>query len=96
MRITNKEVSEFKVGDIFYECSSGFNLEARVTVAPTETVDESGFRQWEWQAVNTQNESPISYLICERYMAYAPKLYRSPQYMRLVGGDFRFELIGGM
>jgi hypothetical protein len=93
--ICDNEIPHFKIGDVFYECEAGINIEARVTEPPVEGAGFEGKRQWRWKAVNTQNGQEIDYLITEGLSHYGPRLYRSPQYCGYVGGEIVFPLLGG-
>ena len=92
--LRDAEIPSLKVGDIFYECGGGMNLEARVTEAPVEQEGHGGRRQWRWKAINTQNGQEIDYLLTEGLSHYGPRLYRGPQYCRVKNGDMQFPLIG--
>lgn len=87
--------SDIKVGDIFYECEAGMNIEAKVTVAPIVSNEFEGRKQWSWKAENTQNGDTIDYLITEGLEHYGPRLYRQPQYCRVSNGEISFPLLGG-
>lgn len=88
------EPLDLKIGDIFYECESGINIEAKVTEAVTEHEGFEGRKQWKWKAVNTQNGKEISYMLTDGLSHYGPRLYKSPQYARVVNGEFDFPLYG--
>lgn len=93
--IRDSEIPTLKVGDVFYECEAGINIEARVTEAPVESIGFEDRKQWRWKAVNTQNGKEIDYLLTEGLSHYGPRLYRSPQYCGWVGGEIVFPLLGG-
>lgn len=86
-----------KPGDLFYECASGMNIEA-VAVSPV-VESKSNFdkdrKQWSWTARNTQTGDLINYLQTEGLEHYGPRLYSSPQYVRLMDKDFPAPLLGG-
>ena len=96
--IRDEELANLKIGDVIYECENWFgNLEARVTSEPVETtieVDDRTRKQWSWSAENTQTGEPINYLITEGLSHYGPRLYRAPQYCRMVNGEMTFPLVG--
>ena len=56
MRLTEEDISGLDVGDIFYECDYGHNLEARVISKPLR--DESS-DLWSW-AQRTQKMERLS------------------------------------
>lgn len=92
--IQDTNPATFKVGDVFYECQSGANIEARVVEAPKMTRTDDGKTQWSWVAENTQNGERIDYLLTEGMTHYGPRLYRSPQYVRFRDGELIFPLVG--
>lgn len=94
MSIRDEEIMSLKVGDIIYECEAGMNLEARVTEAPVESEGHEGRKQWAWKAVNTQDGTPINYLLTGGLSHYGPRLYRQPQYARFGNGGLTFPLLG--
>lgn len=95
MSIRDSEIQNFKIGDVFYECEMGMNIEARVTSEPVATFSEGlDKRQWTWTAENTQNGKQINYLLTEGMSHYGPRLYRMPQYCRMVNGEMTFPLLG--
>lgn len=94
--IRDSEIAAFKIGDVFYECEMGMNIEARVTSDPVSTTSaELGDkRQWRWTAENTQNGETINYLLTEGMSHYGPRLYRTPQYCKFIDGEMTFPLLG--
>ncbi|MDW9528115.1 hypothetical protein GOB39_00540 [Sinorhizobium meliloti] len=92
--IPDAEIKNLAVGEVFYECEMFMNVEARVTEAPTPAGEMEGRPQWRWKAVNTQNGKEIDYLLTEGFSHYGPRLYRRPQYARLVDGKPEFPLLG--
>lgn len=91
--IRDNEIQHLAVGDIIYECEMFMNVEACVLTVPT--CDMSGGRkQWRWKAENTQNGAPIDYLLTEGLSHYGPRLYRKPQYAKIVEGKPVFMLVG--
>lgn len=95
--IRDSEIPGLQVGDIFYECEYGTNIEARITSAPVESFSESlGKRQWKWTAENTQNGKVIDYLLTEGLSHYGPRLYRQPQYIRFEDGKTTIPLMGAV
>lgn len=73
MRLHPKDLN---VGDVFYECASGTNLQMTVV---KEVAHESG--QWRWVAEDKTGER-FNYLITDGYEHYGPKIYTEPQYVR--------------
>jgi hypothetical protein len=67
--------SNLNVGDVFYECEHGENLQMTV-VEPVS--HENG--QWKWAAKNESGEQ-FNYLITDGYEHYGPKIYSEPQYI---------------
>lgn len=88
------KLTDLKIGDVFYECKSGVNVEAKVTEAVTEHEGYEGRKEWRWTAVNTQNGEEIAYLITDGFSHYGPRLYNQPQYCRVKDGEFEFPLYG--
>jgi hypothetical protein len=89
------KLAQMKVGDVFYECEMGLNIEARVTSLPVASNDNSeGRRVLRWNAVNTQNGEPIAYLLTEGLDHYGPRIYDQPQYGGMRNGEFVFPLLG--
>jgi hypothetical protein len=97
MRIEDDEISALKIGEVIYECRSGVNIEVRITSEPVQVPGGyDGRKQWQWTAENTQNAEPIAYLITEGLSHYGPRLYRQPQYVRVMeGGLLSFPRLGG-
>lgn len=84
-----------KPGDVIFECEMGMNIKARVLNTPL--LDAEGYegkRRLTWAAENTEDGSPISYMVTEGLMHYGPHLYREPQYGRLVDGVWTTKLVG--
>lgn len=92
--IPDEKIADFKIGDIFYECECGINIEARVTKEPIEVEGFEGRRAWEWEAVNTQNGKKICYKLTEGYSHYGPRLYTDPEYIQIKNGAWTVELYG--
>jgi len=92
--IRDEEIQHLSVGDVIYECEMFMNVEARVTEVPTCVVGQDGRKQWRWKAENTQNGSLIDYLLTEGLSHYGPRLYRNPQYAKIVEGKPVFKLVG--
>lgn len=94
------DICKLKVGEVFFECEYGMNLRARVTEAPTvgtvtfqnETKER---RTVKFEAVNTETNNTISYLVTEGMGAYGPRLYTHPQYGYVKDNAFRMPLLGG-
>lgn len=92
--IRDEDTKNFKIGDIFYECEMGMNIEAKVTSLPIVKTTDDGREQIRWMAVNTQDGSEISYLLTSGMSQYGPRLYTQPQYCRVKDGVMTFPLIG--
>ncbi|UDF29319.1 UNVERIFIED_ORG: hypothetical protein LHK14_17670 [Roseateles sp. XES5] len=92
--IRDNEIEHLAVGDIIYECEMFMNAEVRVTEVPTCTVTDEGWKQWRWKAENTQDGSIVDYLLTEGLSHYGPRLYREPQYAKIVDGKPVFPLVG--
>lgn len=95
--IRDSEIDAFEIGDIFYECEAGMNIEARVKTKPvsemTDIVGEMR-KQWRWTAENTQSGEEIAYLLTDGLSCYGPRLYRSPQYVMFKDGIISVPLVG--
>ena len=91
--INAEKIASFSIGDVFYECEAGFNIEARVTSVPVET-DFDGKRQFSWAAENTQTGENIDYLWTDGLSHYGPRLYPHPQYTRVAAGKIEYPLVG--
>ena len=72
MRLHPKDL---KVGDVFYECAAGYNLEMNV-VDPIVYENE----QWKWVAEDV-DRNRVNYLITDGYEHYGPRIYKEPQYI---------------
>lgn len=94
MRAPFDEIAQFKVGTVFYECEAGMNIEARVTSEPVLGEGYEGRRVLTWEAVNTQNDEPISYRLTEGLEHYGPRIYGQPKYVRVNKGGWEFPLLG--
>lgn len=88
--------TNLKIGDLFYECEGGMNIEAKVTEAVTEHEGFEGRKQWKWKAVNTQNGEEIDYLLTDGLSHYGPRIYGQPQYCHVKDGEFTFPLYGAL
>lgn len=73
MRLHPKDLN---VGDVFYECEYGENLEMTVV---EEVAHENG--QYRWVAENKNGER-FNYLITDGYEHYGPKIYSEPMYVK--------------
>lgn len=93
--MANLHPSKLNVGDVFYECEMGVNIEARVTTKP-EVVSkyEDRLDQWAWKAENTQTGEVIDYLLTDDLSHYGPRLYDQPQYGYVRDGEWRTPLVG--
>ena len=92
--ISFDDIAALKVGDVIYECGGGCNIEAEIITTPERFTGFDGFSAVKWKAKNTQNGDTISYLITAGLTHYGPRLYRSPQYVKMVGGNITYPLIG--
>lgn len=88
------KASQFKLGDVFYECEAGRNIEARVTRVPVAGQHGDGSRFLDWVAENTQNGEEITYRLTENLEHYGPRLYDQPQYGGMRNGEFIMPLVG--
>jgi len=94
MSIPEQEIVNLNIGDIIYECQYGENIEVRLTSNPVESPGFDDHKQWSWTAENTQNGEVINYLVTENLSHYGPRLYRTPQYCRIVNGVAQYKLYG--
>jgi len=89
--------SELNVGDVFYECQSGYNIKCKVLTRP-EFTEELTFgklrRHWKWFAENACNSEKIAYGFTEGLEHYGPRLYSEPQYMHFKDGTPIFMFVG--
>lgn len=69
---------DIKVDDVFWECYGGFNDCMRCLTAPIQNKDDPA--EWTFDAINVITNKTIHYLHNDDYLAYAPRLYDSPQY----------------
>jgi len=76
-----------KAGDIYYECSSGCNLQLQ---AITQPYNENG--AWQWKAIRVKTGDMVDYLITEGYEGYGPKLYSEPQYVKITDNGIEFNV----
>lgn len=67
-------------GDIFHECGYGLNFEyvAANIVKTDETV--------RWQGLGRDNKI-TDFLVTKGFEHYGPKIYSSPQYVRINNGN---------
>lgn len=70
---------DLDVGDTFYECYMGMNVEMIVETKPSFEDN-----QWRWTAKN-QEGNIQDYLITKGYEHYGPKIYSQPQYVKIFG-----------
>lgn len=92
MGIRDEEIKDFKIGEKFYECQSGYNMEFIVLSIPVEQEGYEGRKQWSWKAKNTQSGKEIDFLLTEGLSHYGPRLYRQPEYCRIKDGEITFPL----
>ena len=90
----DSDIPTMKVGDIFYECEMGMNIECRVMTNPQEVANFDGKRVWEWQAENTKTKETIQYRLTEGLSHYGPKIYSKPQYVCIENGKAVFKFVG--
>lgn len=79
------QLKDLKVGNIFYECQYGINIEFEVSEVPvSSTVNLMGKErtQWTWKA-KTKKGIEEDFLLTEGLEHYGPKLYRAPQYVKV-------------
>ncbi len=91
MRLTEEDISGLDLGDIFYECEYGYNLEARVISKPFR--DESS-DLWSWVAENTKNGEVVKYSWSKAFSHYGPRLYNTPEYAHFIEGRAVFKFLG--
>ncbi|MCP4990071.1 MAG: hypothetical protein GY928_29720 [Colwellia sp.] len=85
------EPKDFNVGDKYYECESGYNLELTVLTKPVKSDKNS----WTWKAIDDSGKE-VDYRLTEGMEHYGPRLYSTPQYCSLNGeGGFVFKTIHG-
>lgn len=84
--MANFDYKKLKSGDVFYECSGGINIQAQAITSPVFNNDK-----WEWSAINMKTGEMISYMINVNYSHYGPKLYDSPQYVKIKDGEITVE-----
>lgn len=74
--------SDLEVGMVYYECSSGTNLQGTV-VTPVETstivIGSDERKQWQWVAKRIDG-SEFDCTSTEGFGHYGPRIYREPQY----------------
>lgn len=76
------KATDLEVGMVYYECSSGMNLQGTV-VSPV--VESAIFtmgkerKQWCWVA-ERKNGTKFDCAITEGFEHYGPRIYREPQY----------------
>lgn len=93
--LSTEAIKAFKIGDIFYECEMGLNIEARVTSKPVGNfVKDANMNQVSWTAENTQDGTVINYHLTEEMRHYGPKLYDKPQYCAFIDGEYVAPLVG--
>lgn len=86
---------DLKLGDKFYECEYGVNMEFEVVEAPvseqTEILDTTHL-QWRWKGKRKDGEI-VEFLLTEGYGHYGPKIYSSPMYLKRVNNELVYEVI---
>lgn len=79
------EPTDLTVGQTYYECASGINLEAEV-ISPVEVssfVDGDRERkQYRWKA-KRRDGTEFDCLITEGFEHYGPRIYLEPQYVSI-------------
>lgn len=94
-KFTNDQIKDMKVGQIFYECGYGTNLEAKVLTAPVVEDVKDGKGNIKWQAECTQTGRIIDYAVNESMTAYGLNLHEKPQYVQVVDGEVTYPRMGG-
>ena len=88
---------DMNIGDIFYECQSGYNIMCKVLTRPewtNEDVFGTSSRHWKWLGQNVHNREKIQYGLTEGLEHYGPRLYREPQYAHFIDGSAVFKFVG--
>jgi hypothetical protein len=88
---------DLNVGDIFYECQSGYNIKCKVLTRPEWVEQEFAGKTrkyWTWFAENVFSGEKITYGLTEGLEHYGPRLYSEPQYAHFKDGASRFKFIG--
>lgn len=94
MKLSFEELTELKVGEVFFECDSGVNLTFSVTVDPViSKCDISGkeHRQVAWTANNVASGKDTIFMVTEGLEHYGPKIYRTPQYVAFKDGEMKWS-----
>lgn len=81
--MTFDDICNLKVGDIRYECESGVNIRFKVTSEPkvdTVTITDKKHRTVRFEAINTENNEQINYIITEGLEHYGARIYTEAQY----------------
>lgn len=104
MSYTFDQMKAFQVGQKYYECGYGQNLEFEVTEVPTvstttmpKTSDKADgefqVEQLRWKAKRTKKEDEVvDFLVTQNFMHYGPRLYEGPQYGSFKDGEFNFRI----
>jgi hypothetical protein len=85
------------IGDIFYECQSGYNIKCKVLTRPEwvlEEYAEKTRKHWTWFAENVFSGEKITYGLTEGLEHYGPRIYSEPQYVHFKDGVCSFKFIG--
>ncbi len=92
---------DLQVGDVYYECESGFNIEATViTPVSTEITKDCIIegdkprKQWRWTSKDDSGRE-FNCLVTEGLEHYCGKLYSRPQYISRVDGVMGFFTTSG-
>ena len=88
---------EMNIGDIFYECQSGYNIKCKVLTRPEWVLQESAEKtrkHWTWFAVNVFTGGNINYGLTEGLEHYGPRIYSEPQYVHYKDGVSSFKFVG--
>ena len=91
------DLNDVNVGDILYECQSGYNIKFEVMTRPewtTETTFGKERRHWNFFGKNVYSKEIIQYGLTEGLEHYGPRLYNDPQYAHFSNGSAVFNFVG--
>lgn len=80
---------DLEVGDVFYECQYGINLEF---VVKTPIVKSKGFEDrdtYDWTAVSKKGTT-TNFRLTKGLEHYGPRIYEQPQYATIKNGEIDF------
>lgn len=95
------KAKDIKKGLIYYECSSGINMELLAITNVSEVdvdINERIRKQWRWKSIS-KDFNIIDCCTTEGLEHYGPKIYDSPQYVSINhnaendADKFTFEVI---